>query len=245
MSDIDTALTIKPRKFVVCLAAIAFFLIFAHIAASVLKYKFDYQDQFDLVRLFDLGHERNVPTFFSVLILFIAASILAVIAVCKNRVHDRYKTKWAILATGFLYLSMDEAASIHESFGDPTRQLVGADIAHVFGYAWVLSGIVISAAVILYFMNFWWNLPAKSKWLILVAASIYFAGAIGAEIMGGIHQANFGNDRWTFMLVTIEETFEMYGVIVFIYAILRYAESNLPELRLRIAEAPLRSVDVE
>ncbi|HEX2226090.1 MAG TPA: hypothetical protein VHM64_03045 [Candidatus Binatia bacterium] len=61
------------------------------------------------------------------------------------------------------------------------------------------------------------------------------AGAIGLEMIGLRYLRHHTLDLTYGMFITLEESLEMTGVIIFIHALLLYIESNYPEVRLRFA----------
>jgi len=73
------------------------------------------QDRFvEFVRLFDPDAEANVPTWFSSLLLLLAAALLAAMARAKHVRRDPFTPLWIALAMVFAGLSVDEFASVHE-----------------------------------------------------------------------------------------------------------------------------------
>ena len=82
----------------------------------------DYEGTSRLVALFHCGQEGNVTTWFSSMLLLVSAALLALIAAGKRKLGQPYTGHWAGLALIFLYLSLDEAARIHELTIDPLRE---------------------------------------------------------------------------------------------------------------------------
>ena len=67
-----------------------------------------------------------------------------------------------------------------------------------------------------------------------MAATLFIGGAIGVELVGGRHVELHGRQNWTYsMIVTVEESLEMAGLIVFIWALLDYCADNYKEVRFR------------
>src|SRR5262245_49102953 len=79
--------------------------------------------------LFSANAESTIPTWFSVLLIFMAAVLLGIIAKGKWELGDRFKYDWMALSIIFIYLSMDEGAAIHEIIVDPLQA-----IFHPTGY---------------------------------------------------------------------------------------------------------------
>jgi hypothetical protein len=76
-------------------------------------------------------------------------------------------------------------------------------------------------------MKFLLHLPAKTRLRFLIAATIYLGGAIGVELFGSQHAELYGYENLTYsMIATLEESLEMTGLIVFIWALMNYCFYN-------------------
>lgn len=66
-----------------------------------------------------------------------------------------------------------------------------------------------------------------------MAGALFLSGAVGFEMLEGKHVAQEGlagkDDLYYMLLVTCEETLEMIGVIVFIYALTTYYVRHINE----------------
>lgn len=89
---------------------------------------------------------------------------------------------------------------------------------------------------LLVYMKFILNLPSKIRILFIVAGIVYILGAIGVELIGGRYYELYGDDNitYTIIIITIEELLEMAGIVVFIYALSSYIDTELKGLRLGI-----------
>ena len=84
-------------------------------------------------------------------------------------------------------------------------------------------------------MKFVFNLPSKTRILFLIAGSVYVSGAVGMELIREFYSKLYA-DNITFVtiIITIEELLEMTGVVIFIYALMSYIDSELKDIRLSI-----------
>ena len=122
------------------------FLLFANILGIVATYYFDPVS--GLVILFDFNSERNIPTLYSSIALIFSSILLAVIAF-ESKKLDRPHISWLGLSLIFLFLSIDEMASIHESLIFPVRNFFGT--SGFLYYAWVIPyGVVLVFFIIAY-----------------------------------------------------------------------------------------------
>ena len=176
-------LIVKPNAIIILLAGMILCLLVAHIAGQVSVYYFGFNSDMQLVRLFDLDREVNVPTLFSTVILLLSSLCFVAIACAKKIVQNRYFFHWAGLALLFLFLSADEALSFHETLIRPLQRVLGT--SGVFHFAWVVPygiGVIILA---LLYLKFLIHLPKKPRVLITLAGLIYVSGALGFEMIAG------------------------------------------------------------
>ena len=73
------------------------------------------------------------------------------------------------------------------------------------------------------YLPFVWKLPARTKWLFILAGMIYLNGALGLEMVGGYLMKIYGKDSSQYVIETIaEESLEMLGILIFINALMGY-----------------------
>jgi hypothetical protein len=235
---------ISARTVTATLAAIITVLVLADVAGQIATYNFGHPTVFGLVPLFDLDRESNVPAWYSASVLLICAEALALVAFAKRRAGDRYRWQWAGLAVGFLYLSADEGAGIHEFIG-PLFAGVGHWLTlHVSSYfrylaaepvfTWVLPACAAVAIIGIFYLKFLFALPRRTAVFFVLAAAIYLGGAIGVEAIGARHVLLYGRGDAVYgVLVILEESMEMSGIALFLYAVLRYAAAEIRSMYLQ------------
>lgn len=183
-------------------------------------------------RLFILDEEANIPTLYSALNLAFCSSLLAIIGYMNKQVF-RYSSYWKILSLLFLYISLDEACSIHEIFISPLRRLFHA--SGFFYFAWVIPALILLVIFLLGFLGFIKALPQKTRNLFIKAGTLYVGGALGMELIDGYYAKIYAQNNITyFVLTTIEESLEMFGILVFIYALLSYIKLHIEQMKLSI-----------
>lgn len=88
---------------------------------------------------------------------------------------------------------------------------------------------------LLSFVRFLAALPARIRRLILIAGTVYVGSALGVEMLDGYYAQMYSNDNMMYsILTTIEESMEMLGIIIFIYALLSYIGSYMKGLNLKV-----------
>ena len=103
-----------------------------------------------------------------------------------------------------------------------------------------MTAAVLVLIVGLSYLPFVWNLPARTRSLVVLAGGAFLAGALGVEMLSGAQADAFGEENLTYaLIITVEEFLEMLGVVIFIKALLGYIESQLGgmQLEFRAAEA--------
>lgn len=221
----NNQISLNPVSIASTLGIIGFLLVFASTAAQTADCLTGYRSGLfaKLVKVFSTDLELNVPNFFSMLILIAAATLLAFITVLKRKEKASYVRHWAILSLGFFFMAFDEIVSAHEKMVEPLRAVLGGENLGILYFAWVVPGIALVLFLGFFFLKFWLSLPIKPRLSFLIAAAFYIGGAIGMELVGGKYYESHGKDNLTYIfLTTIEETLEITGVIVFIWALLEY-----------------------
>jgi hypothetical protein len=227
-------ISLKPSFIARILGGVAFLLILASIGGQFLKFALGHDDLKELVRILNIDEEFNIPAYFSVLLMLFAALLLAVIAALNGKKRLPHSSKWAILSFGFLFMAFDEAFIVHERLNSPVATLLGNSNLGIFYFAWVIPGIALVLVLGLFFLRFLLHLPATERLRFLMAATLFIGGAIGVELIGGRYAELHGFENWTYsMIATVEESLEMAGLIVFIWALLKYCEDNYKEVRFR------------
>lgn len=209
------------------LAHIAVLLACLSTVFQLLKFGTGHDTLFGLVSLFNLNGEQNIPSFFSALLLSLAAFILATTySLMRNSLQEPY---WLLLAAGFGFMAVDEAASLHERLVRPMRDLLGHDQSFgVFYFAWVIPAFFIVVILGLCFLRFLTRLDRLTRKAFIVSAMLYLGGALGMEMLGGWYDEKYGPENLGYVACfTIEESLEMAGVIYFIRALLRYLETQV------------------
>ena len=232
----------RPSLIACTMGAVAFLLVVISVAGQFVQYVGGHDYVYGLLspaeQFFHVDREQNVPTLFSVLLLLCSASLLGLIALLKRQQQDPDLFKWVTLTCGFICLAIDEAWSFHERLIEPVRGLLGHDGLGIFYFAWVLPAMAGVLILALLFLKFLLRLPSSTRWSFLGSGAIYLGGAIGVEMIGGRHAESHGFENLTYQLLThLEESMEMAGIIVFIYALLRYLADQYPTVQFLIDDS--------
>jgi hypothetical protein len=154
-----------------------------------------------IYQIFDLDDENNLPTWFSGFLLTNAALVL-----WSRSQKPGATAHWRWLALGFLLLAIDEVAGLHESFHTAVD------------FNWTLVAAPVVVGVGAFFVPFLWRLPVRLRWLFVVSGMLFLGGAVGVELLS----ADMEEESLAYeFAVTVEEGLEMFGVWLFLFALLR------------------------
>jgi hypothetical protein len=223
---IPVELSIAPERVLYWLLAVIAMLLLAATLGMMAFLGFGRDTVWGLRKLFDVSQENNIPTYFSALQLLAAAVLLGVIARHQALIRAPWLWHFLALAVGFLVLSIDEMASMHETLLGPLGRFLLGDITY---FTWLGPASVIIALVMLSYLRFLLALPPRFQLLFVVSGTVFIAGAVGAEWVGSeIARDRLGDDAsWAYQIeVIVEEGFEMAGISLFIYALLAYMAEN-------------------
>lgn len=216
-------IVLNPRRVAAVLLGIVAALVAASTVGQLIFYFSGHDHAFGFVPRFSLVQEANVPTWYSSTTLLVCAVLLGVVARVEREAGSRFALHWKVLALLFLYLSIDEAAELHELLIEPLRGTLNA--GGLFHFAWVVPGIALLVVLGLAYARFLVHLPASTRRLFVAAAATFVGGAVGAEMVGGAWVESRGfHNLGSVLIWTVEESLEMLGIAVFVYALLRHLE---------------------
>ncbi len=185
--------------------------------------------------LFDMDRELSISTWFNQMLLGTAGFIGLLVAYCsrlKNKLSPTWGY-WLSLGLLFVYLSIDEGASIHELFMPVVQRFMGDLSGTPLAFSWVVLGAAFLLLVAAVYARFIFRLPNRTTSLLLLSAAAYVSAVIGFEMIGGFYATTVGADFGYSLIVLMEESLEMIGISVYIYALLDYSRQH--DFKLTIA----------
>ncbi|MDF9796759.1 hypothetical protein OKW21_002022 [Catalinimonas alkaloidigena] len=180
-----------------------------------------------IITFIDLNEENNFPSLFSGINLMFTGCVVLLISLAKDR-GSRFYKHWFFISFVFFFLGADELASIHERVGRYTSIFLGVEDT-IGGFIWVLPFSILLLILAYFYLPFLLHLPALYKKL-LVIASIVFVG--GGMVMESIGSTMVGVSVYYPLEYIVEETLEMLGVIIFLYAFFKYLKNEIGEINL-------------
>jgi hypothetical protein len=248
-------------KMIVRIIVIAVLLItLAGLAARFALYMWGEVEFLQPLRIFDVGEERSIPTWFESVQFLLCSILLAVVTVATRQRNARYSLHWGVLSIILLLLSLDEVASIHEAIGQQSERLLhyttGLTPSGAISFFWVVPGAVFVIIVLLAYLRFLANLPQTTRRWFLFAGALFVLGALGIEMLtaqvvsssdsiahwiesssGGIVGRESASAIPTILKglqTSVEEMFEMLGLTAFVYALLAYMGSYVEDISIRV-----------
>jgi hypothetical protein len=229
--DID--LKVEPRKLARTLALVILALDAAYVFTQFFVRVLGWSSRTVLFALFDLNREMNIPTAYSGAALLLCAVLLAMTA-AGERGRGRPFAGWAGMSGVFAFLALDEVLVLHERLNDPLRAALQTS-GGLFHYAWVIPYAVLAAVFAAVYLPFLLRLPAGTRRLFVLSGIVFVGGAVGCELAGNLIIKDAPPLSVAMGVeILIEETMEMGGVVLFLYALASYIKTELPGLSLRL-----------
>ena len=219
-------LTVEPKRVAQALCWLVLGIVIVGTIANVVIYNVAPSLEHPLAKLmmrFDLGHEPSIPAWYSSIALLASSVLLAAVALASRRRHAPYVRHWAGLALIFLGLAVDEVVMFHEGLGRPITERF--DTHGILYLPWVIPGAAFVLAVAAAYSRFLLHLPSRTGRLFVAAGAIFVGGAIGMELAAAaVIEAYTDASLYHTAVQTIEESLEMLGIVLFIYALLDYLQ---------------------
>jgi len=216
-------ISISTRRVVAILFSVTIALTSASLALNFVRLYTGRETIMGLMNLFELDNESNLPAIFSFCLMAFSFLLLCMITAHSRRCGQSY-LQWFWLALVFGYLALDEGAMIHEMAQEWIRPFIPRVDALI--HVWVVPYGLLFIIVALAFLRFWLRLEPVVRLAMAAAGVTYVCGAIGFEMLGALNYAKYGDNRgleYT-LLSNTEEFLEMTGVVIFIYALLKYIQ---------------------
>lgn len=170
--------------------------------------------------LFDFNTEANIPTLYSTLLILSCALLLYYIYKVIDR-DSRHRKGWLWLAVVFVYLGIDETASLHERLIPLLRDEF--NFSGYLYYAWIIPYSFAVLILCFAMIPFLLSLPKRIQILFVLSGIIFLTGSVGMELLGGNQAALSGVENYVYaFFYTVEELLEMVGMTTFLYALLTY-----------------------
>lgn len=197
MSETPYQFRVSTRDYTASLFALAAVFILCHLGLYYYNYHVE-ELPWLLLQLFDIDEENNLPTWFS---SFILGNIAFFVYVRSMQPELERKLHWRFISFGFLLLSIDEVAGLHETFNSSIE------------INWAIYGAILILFLAAAFVPFLLSLPRKLAALFILSGALFVSGAIVTELLS----EDMDSDTWAYaMAVALEEGLEMVGALLFL-----------------------------
>ncbi len=219
-------LRINLNRFLVTLWIIAGALVAIHVLLNVVHYQIT--DLPWLARqIFDVDEEDSFPTWFSAMLLLLTSVSLWVNAKTLSTSDSSLSERWHLLSVGFLLLSIDEIAGMHETLN--SLDIMG-------DMSWTVPGGIIAGATGLYFVPFLLKIPRPLAIRFVLAGAVYLGGALGVEVLTDPYLENDELNTLPYNLWTaVEEAMEMGGVLLFLGGLFPRLRKEAADLQIQLS----------
>lgn len=227
-------LEVSPKKVLKVHMAIIFLLLIANCISVLLYIKYNHDWGYGFIPMFNFDDERNIPTLFSSF-SHIACSLLLLLIAFNKRLEKASYIPWLILSFIFIFLSIDEVASIHERLNAPIKETYKP--TGILFFAWVIPYMIGLVLFVAAYTKFLLTLPKRIMCLFILSGFTFVFGAIGFEMLGAKEVESFGYGTVVYsVLFTCEEFLEMTGIALFIYTLLSYLATDSNGLSIKVCE---------
>jgi len=231
----ESELSLSPASTLRLLGTFAASLVwingFDYLMKGVVEYEYR-----QVMPLFALEMEGNLPTLFSTALLLACSLLLALVfrGIPKG---DRGRLAWIVLAALFAFLALDEFAGLHERLVPVGKALLSGP--GPFAREWIVVYGLLFVPLGLLFVPFLRRLPRETRHLWIVAGTVFLAGAVGLELLTGWYGTRVAATTPVRALLNIsKEALEMVGVLIFLYGLLDYIEKEIGSLGIVAAHGP-------
>ena len=171
----------------------------------------------------------NFPTWFSSMLLALAAFFSYQCSIAA-KTPQRGQRMWQWAALGFLGMSCDEVAMIHESIGNTLNKYYFKSKAIEHSTWVIILGPIILVMLIVFIIKIkkYLRNSRKAKQLLMIGIFVYVGGSFFLEAT--INLLNHQNLQWLWNLeIVLEEFFEMLGTVIIIKGLMEHRDFLLTD----------------
>lgn len=233
--SMKTLISLHPRVVTVTLLKFVGILLLGGLFSLYLKFGLNLENGLGFVPLFDINGEYNIPAFYSACAIWLSAALLFFIHRQEKKAGTPKAYYWRHFAYLFIFLGIDELASIHEIFGRFAPMIWERFPALHISRKWIIPFSPVVLAMAVYFFRFYLLLSKENRVRFTEAGLVFLAGAVGIEILGEWY-ANAHDMPQIFrgFSAIAEEGCEMLGIVLFIRALLMHIQQYEPAPKLDI-----------
>jgi hypothetical protein len=176
---------------------------------------------FELSNRFDLDDESSVPTWFSQFLLLAIGLVSGLAAYLQKERAMRWV--WGVVAFLGITMSIDEIASLHEHSLQTIHVYFFDEAAPtITENAWLLVLPIILVFATMFGYVLYRYFPRRTSGLFILGGTIFLTGAVAVDALSDVTLSSAFLQQG--ILVAIEESLELAGSAVVLYAVIDYLE---------------------
>jgi len=223
-------INLQPKKIILGIGALIFLLALVSLSGQLLRHLTDYENAFGLIPLVDMVRQLSVATILRVLLLFMNALLLGVIAAVEGAKGSKLRGQWMFLAAAFFYMSLHAGSNLHNlvmsQLLKPLRSLFPALTITRLGLTVALLALI----VVTFFRGFILALPKRTKLLLLASLALYLAAFWGVNTLITQYVSVYGDETLGFNLWWMaKKIVEMGAMLLSLYTWLDFLEKEQAE----------------
>lgn len=216
----------RPLRLLVTCAVV---LVAGHLVGLALREAWGVDPELGLVRQFDLNAEGNLAAWFSSFLLTCSAGLCLLVAKVRALRELPLAGRWTAMAGLFLLMAVDETSQLHDMATGPLRHGLGLDFGILY-FAWLIPALVVIVAAGFAFAPVFASMSSTVRPRMAMAALVYLCGAVAFEMVGGNTVAEGRTSLVYLLTMTMEETLEITGGLLFLRALLEQVRELAPRL---------------
>ena len=225
--------TVRQTRVRVFLIDVISTVALAGLGVEIARHGLGFDDPYDLVPLFSLSYEGNVPTWLSSCMHVTSATLLALIATGKRQSGAPFVRHWWGLSIIFAYISIDEFVTIHEEMN------AWFDLSGALYFGWVIPAAILVSIFVLAYWRFLAHLPRTTRIRFIQAGTVFVGGALGVELVLGYWTDLHGSSNLGYGLIDwVEESMELTGAGLFLSALVEVLAGETGQVRLLAGPPP-------
>ena len=205
----------------------------AGLTVEIALHGLGFADPYQLIPLFSLSYEGNVPTWLSTCLHATSALLLALIASGQRQRGAPFVRHWWALSIIFAYISLDEFVSIHEAMND------WFDLPGVLYFGWVIPAAILVSIFVVAYGRFLAHLPRATRIRFIQAGAVFVGGALGVELVLGYWTDLHGSNNLGYGVIDwVEESMELTGAGLFLSALIAVLADDTGQIRVLAGPPP-------
>lgn len=227
--NLITVTIVRMTRF---LFGIGLFLFLTSVAYAVAKFTSE-RGLPDFTSFLDADAGTNVFVWFSSALLLACSVLLGIISLEASKTDSHLLHYWQGLFVTFLCLSLNKTVGFHRRVMGVLKD--GSAPGHDLYSAWLTAASLGAVLLSLACLKFLRQLPPRIARLFILAGATFVVSVLGLPHLLQLLAQSYSRDHIVFSLsITLKQSLEMVGTILFLHALLLYLASRNFELEVAV-----------